>query len=103
VIHSLFYGMTVPASSVDVANVRVVDLQAEPGWKPVLRTGGFGNPYYRAGNFRTASGRAVKLFTTGTERLVLLPPSSEDGTPVLLDSEEPDQLAARVREQWSGR
>lgn len=103
VIHSLFYGMTVPASSVDVANVRVVDLQAEPGWKPVLRTGGFGNPYYRAGNFRTASGRAVKLFTTGTERLVLLPPSSEDGTPVLLDSEEPDQLAARVREEWSGR
>ncbi len=103
VIHSRFFGMTVPASSVDVANVRVVDIQVEPDWKPVLRTGGFGNPYYRAGNFRTASGRAVKLFTTGTERLVLLPPSRADGTPVLLDSAVPDQFAARVRETWGGR
>ena len=103
VIHSRFYGMTVPASSVDAASVRVVNLQAEPGWKPVLRTGGFGNPFYRAGNFRTANGRAVKLFTTGTQRLVLLPPSREDGTPVLLDAAEPDQFAARLREEWTSR
>lgn len=103
VIHSRFYGMVVPASSVDVANVRVVDLRLEPGWKPAERTDGFGNPYYQAGNFQTASGRAVKLFTTGTDRLVLLPPSSEDGTPVLLDAAEPDQFAARVRQEWSGR
>ncbi|MEP7353878.1 MAG: PH domain-containing protein [Acidobacteriota bacterium] len=103
VIHSRFYGMTVLASSVDVSGVRVVDLQTDPDWKPVLRTGGFGNPFYRAGNFRTASGRAVKLFTTGTQRLLLLPPSREDGTPVLLDAADPDQLAARVRAEWSGR
>lgn len=102
-IHSRFYGMTVPASSVDAANVRVVDLRAEPGWKPVLRTNGFANPHYRAGNFRTASGKAVKLFTTGAQRLVLLPPSSEDGTPVLLDTADPDEFAARVRAEWAGR
>jgi hypothetical protein len=103
VIHSRFYGMTVPASSVDAANVRVVDLRLEPGWKPVLRTDGFGNPYYRAGNFQTANGRDVKLFTTGTERLVLLPPSREDGTPVLLDAVDPDQFVTQVREEWRGR
>jgi len=103
VIHSWFYGMTVPASSVDVASVRVVELHTEPGWKPVLRTNGFGNSYYRAGNFRTASGQTVKLFTTGAARLVLLPPSSPDGTPVLLDATEPDRFAARVREAWGGR
>jgi len=102
-IHSRFYGMTIPASSVDVANVRVVDLRTEPGWKPVLRTNGFGNLHYRAGNFETASGRAVRLFTTGTERLVLLPPSRQDGTPVLLDVAEPDQFVARVRQEWSGQ
>ena len=95
--------MTVPVSSVDVDKVRVVDLQAEPGWKPVLRTGGFSNPRYRAGNFRTANGRAVKLFTTGSRRLVLLPPSREDGTPVLLDAAEPDHFAARLREIWAPR
>lgn len=103
VIHSRFYGMTVPASSVDVSNVRVIDLQLEPGWKPVLRTNGFGNPNYRAGNFKSASGRAIKLFTTGSERLVLLPPSSENGTPVLLDVTEPDQFVVRVHQEWSGR
>jgi hypothetical protein len=103
VINSRFYGMTVLASSVDAANVRVVDLRLEPGWKPVLRTDGFGNPYYRAGNFQTANGREVKLFTTGTARLVLLPPSREDGTPVLLDAVDPDQFATRVREEWGSR
>jgi len=103
VIHSRFYGMTLPASSVDVANVRVVDLHREPGWKPVLRTGGFGNPFYRAGNFRTANGRTVKLYTTGTGRLVLLPPSREEGRPVLLDAAEPDEFAAQVRKEWGSR
>jgi hypothetical protein len=102
-IHSWFYGMTVPASSVDAANVRVVDLQAEPGWKPTRKTNGFGNRNYRAGSFRTANGRTVKLFTTGSARLVLLPPLRADGTPVLLDAEEPDQFAARVRKTWAGR
>lgn len=101
IIHSRFYGMTVPASSVDAAHVRVVDLRTEPGWKTVLRTNGFGNPHYRAGEFKTANGRIVELFTTGTDRLVLLPPSSEDGKPVMLDAAEPDQFAARVRQEWS--
>jgi len=103
IIHSRFYGMTVPASSVDAANVRVIDLRTDPGWKPVLRTDGFGNPHYRAGSFQTANGRRVKLFTTGSERLVLLPPAGVDGTPVLLDAAEPDQFAARVRQEWSSQ
>jgi hypothetical protein len=103
VIHSRFYGMTVPASSVDAAHVRVVDLQTESGWRPTMKTYGFDNPHYRAGNFRTANGQAIKLFTTGSERLVLLPPSSQDGLPVLLDVDDPDQLAARIRQEWSSR
>jgi hypothetical protein len=35
--------------------------------------------------------------------LVLLPPSSQDGLPVLLDVDDPDQFAARLRQQWSGQ
>jgi hypothetical protein len=103
VIHSRFYGMRVPASSIDVAHVCVVDLRIESGWKPTMRTNGFGNPHYRAGEFKTANGRTVKLFTTESERLVLLPPSSKDGMPVLLDVDEPDQFAARLRQQWSSQ
>ncbi|MBV8895182.1 MAG: hypothetical protein JO051_01630 [Acidobacteriaceae bacterium] len=101
VIHSRFYGMTLPASGVDVANVRVVDLQAEAGWRPVARTGGFSNPFYRAGRFRTANGQTVMLFTTGSRRLVLIPPASKDGAPVLLDAADPAELVARIRQQWA--
>ncbi|MGC9157816.1 MAG: hypothetical protein ACP5FH_02405, partial [Terracidiphilus sp.] len=84
-------------------NVRVIDLEIEPGWKPVLRVNGFANPHYQAGNFKTANGSIVKLFTTGSERLVLLPPSSKAGMPVLLDVAEPDQFAARLRQEWTGQ
>jgi len=103
VIHSRFYGMTVAASSVDAAHVRVVDLRTESGWRPTMRTDGFGNSHYRAGNFRTANGQAVKLFTTGSERLVLLLPSSKDGMPVLLDVDDPDRFATRLCQQWSSQ
>ena len=95
--------MTVPASSVDVAHVRVIDLRNEPGWKPLYRTNGFDNYYYRAGNFKTANGDAVKLFTTGSKRLVLLPPSSKEGIPVLLDVAEPDRFVARLHQEWTGQ
>jgi len=102
-IHSRFYGMTVAAAQVDVGGVRVVDLDSEKEWRPTLRVGGFGNSYYRAGNFRVANGRTVKLFTTGARRLVMLPPLAGDGKPVLLDVEEPEQFAARVRTVWGAR
>ena len=44
-IDSRFYGITVARTGVDVGRVRVVDLEAEPEWRPVARTGGFGNRY----------------------------------------------------------
>lgn len=99
-IHSKYYGMTLPAASVDAKHVRVIDLTKEPGWTPVIRTDGFGNSHYRAGSFRTANGRDVTLYTTGSKRLVLLPPSRKQGTPVLLDTDNPDQFVARVQAEW---
>lgn len=98
-IQSRFYGMTVGRGEVDVAGVRVVDLAAEPGWKPVLRTNGFGNPNYRAGDFQTADGRKVRLYTTGAGRLVLLPRVGGEA-PVLLEAEDPEGLAGRVGAVW---
>ena len=102
-IHSKFYAMTVPVSSVDAAHVRVVDLRKEPGWRPVMRTNGFGNLHYSAGSFRTANGRDVKLYTTGSKRLVLLPPAHEQGMPVLLDTADPDKFVAHLRAEWGSQ
>jgi hypothetical protein len=100
-IDSRFYGMTAPRTGVDTERVRVVDLDAEAEWKPVARTGGFGNRYYRAGSFRAANGRTMKLYTTGARRLVLLPPADREGMPILLEVADPDAFVARVRKAWA--
>lgn len=100
VILSPFYGLTVPASTVQPSGIRVVDLTVEPGWKSVLRTNGFRNFYFSAGNFRTANGQSIKLFSTGAQQLVLLPPSQPDGTPILLDTADPHNFVAQIRQLW---
>ncbi len=100
VIHAPFYGLTVPASSVELSGIRVVNLTVEPGWKPVLRTNGFRNFYFSAGNFRTANGQAVKFFSAGAQQLVLLPPSQTDGVPILLDTADPHNFVGQIRQLW---
>jgi hypothetical protein len=101
-IHDRFYPLTVKPDSVDVANIRVVDLPSEPEWRPVLRTGGFANFHYRSGHFRAANGRSVRLYLADGQRLVLLPPRG-DGTPILLDVKDPESFVQDVRREWASR
>jgi hypothetical protein len=59
-IHDRFYPATVKAAEVDVAHARVVDIAADPEWRPTLRTNGIANAHYHSGWFRTASGRRIR-------------------------------------------
>jgi hypothetical protein len=99
-IHDRFYPVTLNADSVDTTDMRVVDLSTDPHWRPVMRTGGFANTYYKAGWFRVAGGEKVRLYRTTSTRVVLLPPKG-NGTPVLYQAAEPEQFINEVRREWT--
>lgn len=56
-IQDRFYPVTLKRDQVDLANVRVIDLNREPEWKAALRVNGFANQHYRSGWFRLATNR----------------------------------------------
>lgn len=98
-IHDRLYPVTLQASAIDIANIRVIDLAADPDWRPTIRTNGFANSHYESGWFRVASGQKVRLYRAGGRRAVLLPPNTE-GAAVLYQAEDPDQFANAVRAAW---
>ncbi len=99
-IHDKFYPVTLGARDVDVARIRVVDLREEPGWRPTMRTNGFGNLRYRSGWFRVANGKSVRLYRESGARLVLLP-ARNGAAPVLLEVKAPEQFVQQVRRKWT--
>jgi hypothetical protein len=99
-IHDRFYPVTLRADAVDVNQIRIVDLSAEPNWRPTLRTNGFANWHYQSGWFRVAGGQKVRLYRAGSRRVVLLPPK-DDGPPVLYQAADPEIFVAEIRAAWS--
>ncbi len=98
-IHDRFYPVTVQAADIDVSRVRVVNFDTDTDWRPTARTNGFANAHYRSGDFRAANGDKVRLYWADGRRLVLLPPKGR-GTPVLLQTADPDHFVAEVRQRW---
>lgn len=98
-IHDRFYPVTVGANSVNVSGVRVVDLKADKDWQPTRRTNGFANDHYRAGWFRVANGKKVRMYRGKGEQLVLLPPKA-NGTPVLLETRDPEAFVRELKQEW---
>jgi hypothetical protein len=98
-IRDRFYPITLQAKGVDIKSVRVVNLDSDADWRPAGRTNGFANKHYRSGNFRTASGLAIRLYQADSKRLVLLPPNGS-GVPVLLEAHDPDRLVSDVMRKW---
>jgi len=101
-IHDRFYPITVNATAVDVNHIRIVDLGAGTDWKPTARTNGFGSLHYHAGFFRAANGNTIRMYRADGKRLVLLPPAG-NGTPVLLETRDPEKFMQEVRQEWSNR
>jgi len=89
-IHDRFYPVTLNAAAVDVG--------VDTAWQPTLRTNGFANPHYRSGWFRIASGRTIRMYRADGKRLVLLPPAGS-GTPVLLETKDPEEFVREVRQE----
>ena len=102
-IHDRFYPVTVPAGSVDLSAVRVVDLASDPSWKPTARTNGFANSHYQSGWFRVANGAKVQLYRAGSDRLVLLTPKESGAPPILYQTADPEAFIARLKQEWAGK
>jgi hypothetical protein len=98
-IHDRLYPVTLPASDVDVANIRIIDLARDADWKPTLRTNGFANSHYQSGWFQVASGQKVRLYRVAGRRVVLIP-AKGSGTAVLYQAEDPDKFTDAVRAAW---
>jgi hypothetical protein len=99
-IHDRFYPVTLSASSVDVDQIRVVDLTREAQWQPIARTNGFAVPHYRSGWFRVANGQKVRLYRADGQRVVLLPPIG-DSAPVLYQAADPEGFVRQIRAVWN--
>ena len=101
-IHDRFYPVTLPAASVDIEHVRLIDSSVDTEWRTTARTNGFANGHYRSGWFRVAGGKTVRLYQAGSGRLVLLPPKG-DGAAVLLETRDPEKFMLEVRQAWANR
>jgi Bacterial PH domain len=100
-IHDRFYPVTLLADNVDVSQVRIVDLARDAEWRPTSRTNGFANWHYQSGWFRVAAvQKNVRLYRSGGERLVLLPPNG-DGVTVLYQAKDPEAFVSALRAAWS--
>jgi hypothetical protein len=100
-IGDCFYPVTLNATDVDAERVRVVDIAADPDWRPATRTNAFGNLRYHSGWFQVANGKKARMYWAEGKRLVLLPPKGNDA-PVLLEVREPERLAEDIRRLWLG-
>ena len=98
-IHDKFYPVTLGARDVDIESIRVVDLREEAGWRPTMRTNGFGNLRYHSGWFRVANGKSVRLYRESGARMVLLP-AKGTAAPVLYEVKEPEEFVRHVRREW---
>lgn len=99
-IRDRFYPVTVGARDVEVSRIRVIDIEHDREWQPTARVNGFANPRYKSGWFRVRNGARVRMYRAQGERLVLLPPKG-DHAPVLLEVEQPDKFAERIRKAWA--
>jgi hypothetical protein len=89
------YGRLIPASELQIAQARRVDLAATPDLAPRWRTMGTGMPGYQSGWFRLKNGEKALLYLTDRTRAVYVP--TTQGYGVLVSPEDPDGFITALR------
>ena len=81
---------TIPLDTLDRASAGIVDLEREPGLRPLFKTFGTSMPGYQAGHFRLRDrSRGLLLLTSRRKVLVL---HERDGRRILLSLVRPQAL-----------
>jgi hypothetical protein len=80
----------IPLDTLDIASARIVDLDKEPGLRPMLKTFGTSMPGYHAGHFRLRDRSRGFLLLTARRKVLAL--RERDGRTILLSLVRPQAL-----------
>lgn len=81
---------TIPLDTLDRASARIVDLEREPGLRPLFKTFGTSMPGYQAGHFRLRDRSRGFLLLTSRRKVLVL--HERDGRRILLSLVRPQAL-----------
>ncbi len=81
---------TIPLDTLDRASARIVDLEREPGLRPLFKTFGTSMPGYQAGHFRLRDRSRGFLLLTSRRKVLVL--QERDGRRILLSLVRPQAL-----------
>jgi hypothetical protein len=91
------YGRTIPKEEIDIAGVRVIDLNYERGYQPRWWKNGAGLPGYSTGWFKLQNGEKVLMFVTDRSNVVYIP--TRKNYSVLLSVQQADEMVRQMR-KW---
>ncbi|HEU4763173.1 MAG TPA: PH domain-containing protein [Gemmatimonadales bacterium] len=93
--HGDVWGKAIPLAALRGGAARIVDVNTEPGLRPVSRTMGTALPGYQSGWFRLADGEKALLYLSDRHRALYIPTTL--GYSVLLSPSDPDAMLADLR------
>lgn len=85
-----FNSATIPLDALDTDSARIVDLEREPGLRPLIKTFGSSIPGFQAGHFRLRDRSRAFLLLTSRRKVVVL--REHDGRTLLLSLVRPQAL-----------
>ena len=91
------YGRFIPREEITEENIKLLDLNLSPEYKPRTRTNGIGLPGYSEGWFKLKNDEKALLFVTDHLNVVYIP--TNQGYSVLLSVSNSEEFIQSV-EQW---
>tara|TARA_B100000315_G_scaffold214356_1_gene212894 strand:- start:25 stop:474 length:450 start_codon:yes stop_codon:yes gene_type:complete len=91
------YGRFIHNEEIIGENVKIIDLNADLGYKPRIRTNGIGLPGYSEGWFKLKNKEKALLFVTDRSNVVYIPTKQDYS--VLLSASDPEEFY-QVTKQW---
>ena len=91
------YGRFIPKEAIAGKNIKIIDLNAYPEYKPRIRTNGIGLPGYSEGWFKLKNSEKALLFVTDRSSVVYIPTKQDYS--VLLSVSDSEEFC-RSMELW---
>ncbi|MCB1567987.1 MAG: hypothetical protein KDI69_04110 [Xanthomonadales bacterium] len=97
IVRAMIYTRKLPLAQLDGAHARIIDLDQERAWAPVLRLNGVGLPGVQIGHFRGSPFRRRLFCLLTSHQRVLLIPELHGESYLLLSLEQPQRLLDALR------